>query len=126
MRKCLFPLAPAFLLLATPALATGGFDCRATDGTDIGMSGTVGHVVGAPLVGATLHLGERALSTTDPDPQIVIARSWLDEHEIRVDLADPQLERFEARLRARPEDDGSATGTLERDGRSHPVQCELE
>ena len=126
MRKCLFPLAPAFLLLAAPALATGGFDCRATDGTDIGMTGTVGRVVGAPLVGAALHLGERSLSTTDREPEIVIARSWIDEHEMRVDLADPQLERFEASLRARSADDGTAHGTLERGGRSHPVQCELE
>jgi hypothetical protein len=122
----LYPIAAISLSLAAPALATGGFDCRATDGSDIGMSGTVGHVVGAPLVGASLHLGERTLATTDPDPQIVIARSWIDEHEMRVDLADPQLERFEARLRARPADDGTAAGTLERGGRSHPVQCELE
>ena len=116
----------SLLFLSAPALATGGFDCQATDGSDVAMSGAVGRVVGAPLVGATLWLGERGLSTTDPDPQIVIARSWIDEQELRVDLADPQLERFEARLRARTRNDGTAVGTLEREGRSHPVQCELE
>ena len=121
-----FALALPLLLIAAPAHATGGFDCEATDGSGIGMSGTVGRVVGAPLVGAALHLGDRTLATTDADPRIVIARSWIDEHEIRVDLADPRLERFEARLRARPARDGTASGTLERDGRTRPVRCELE
>ena len=119
-------LALPLLLIAAPAHATGGFSCEATDGSGVGMSGTVGRVVGAPLVGAALHLGEQTLATTDAEARIVIARSWIDEHEIRVDLADPQLERFEARLRARTARDGTASGTLERDGRSHRVRCELE
>ena len=118
-------LAASLLLMASPAAATGGFDCRTTDGSNLGMSGTVGHVVGAPLVAARLDLGNRSLATTDEPPAIVIARSWLDEHEMRVDLADPQLERFEAKLRVRTTREG-AVGTLERDGRSHPVTCETE
>ena len=122
----LLPFTLSLLFLSAPAFATGGFDCQPTDGSNVALSGTVGHVVGAPLVGATPWLGERALSTTDPNPQVVIARSWIDEDEIKVDLADPQLERFEARLEARPTADGTAVGTLERDGRRHPVRCDLE
>jgi hypothetical protein len=125
MKRFLFIGLPA-LLAATPAFATGGFDCRTTDGSNIAMSGTIGRVVGAPLVGAHLRLGQQTLSTTDPEPRIVIARSWIDTREMRVDLADPQLERFEAELRTRTRRDGTATGTLVRDGVSHPVRCELE
>ena len=121
-----FLLAVPLLFAASPALATGGFDCRTTDGSNIEMSGTIGRVIGAPLIAAQLRLGDEALATTDPEPRITIARSWIDTREIRVDLADPQLERFEAQLRARTRSDGTATGTLVRDGASHPVRCELE
>ena len=118
-------LAVPLALLASPAFATGGFHCRATDGSGLAMSGTIGHVIAAPLVGASLHLEERTLSTTDQSAQISIGRSWIDEREIRVDLVDANFERFEAQLRARVTRNG-AVGTLVRNGRSHRVRCETE
>ena len=125
MKRFLFWAAP-LLLAASPAAATGGFDCRSTDGSNIALSGAVGHVIGNPVVTAHLRLGERTLTTADPEPPLVIARSWLDDERIWVDLADPQLSRFEAQLRVRIGAGWTATGTLIRDGRSHPVRCELE
>jgi hypothetical protein len=119
-------LALPLLGIAAPASATGGFHCEATDGSNLAISGTVGRVIGAPLIGASLHLGDRTLSTTDEPPLIAIGRSWLDEREMRVDLVDANAERFEAQLRARPRGDGTATGTLVREGRTHRVRCELE
>jgi hypothetical protein len=117
--------ALALLFLAAPALATGGFDCRATDGSNIGISGSLGRVVGNPLLGASLQLGERTLSTAGDRPEIAVGRSWIDEREIRVDLIDPQALRFEAQLRARMTRSG-ATGTLVREGRTYRVRCEFE
>lgn len=114
------------LLASTPAFATGGFDCRTTDRSDIMLSGTIGRVIGTPLVAAHLRIGERTLGTIDPEPQVAIARSWIDEREIKVDLVDPQTERFAAQLRARITRSGRATGTLVRDGVTHPVRCEVE
>ena len=125
MRLSLFVLPP-LLLAASPALATGGFACEATDGSRVAMGGTVGHVIGAPLIGAWLEVGEQRWATTDPEPEIAIGRSWLDEHEIRVDLVDRQAERFEAQLRVRTSEAGEARGTLVRDGRTYPVRCDLE
>jgi hypothetical protein len=125
MKRSLLVALP-LLFAASPAFATGGFDCRTTDGSNIAMSGTIGRVVGAPLIAAQLRLGDEALATTDPEPRITIARSWIDTSEIRVDLADPQAERFEAQLRARTTRHGTATGTLVRGGIAHPVRCELE
>lgn len=125
MRKTLFLAAP-LLLAATPAFATGGFNCRSTDGSNISLSGAVGHVMGAPLVTAHLGLGERILSSAGSEPALVIARSWLDSERIWVDLADPQLSRFEAQLRVRVGANWTATGTLVRDGITHPVRCEVE
>ena len=123
MRRLLIALP--LLFAAAPAFATGGFDCRTTDGSGIELSGTVGRVVGNPIIAAALRIGESAWLTNDAEPRIVIARSWLDEEELKVDLADAQVERLEARLRTRVTRNG-ATGTIERDGRRHPVRCELE
>ncbi|HWT13083.1 MAG TPA: hypothetical protein VN231_10055 [Allosphingosinicella sp.] len=125
MKRSLF-LAMLLLLPASPALATGGFDCRATDGSGIALSGAVGRVVGNPLVTSHLRLGERTLSTTGAEPALVIARSWLDAERIWVDLADPRLSRFEAQLRVRVGANWTATGNLVRGGRTHPVRCEVE
>ena len=124
--KRLFFLGLPLLFAATPAAASGGFTCRTTDGSDIMMTGTIGRVIGAPLVAAHLRLGTETLSTTDAQPRVAIARSWIDTDEIRVDLADPQAERFAAQLRARIGHAGRATGTLVRDGVTHPVRCEVE
>lgn len=124
--KSLALLGLPLLAVATPALATGGFDCRTTDGSNIRLSGTIGHTIVSPMVGARLHLGDRVLSTTEEDAPIAVGRSWIDEHEIRVDLVDANAMRFEAELRARIGARGIASGTLERDGTSHPVRCEIE
>src|SRR5687767_4922537 len=126
MKRFVFLALPA-LFAATPAFATGGFDCRTTDGSNILMSGTIGRVIGAPLVAAHLRIGDQpTLSTTDPEPRFAIVRSWIDAREIRVDLADPGAERFEAQLRARIMTRGGATGMLVRGGVTHPVRCEVE
>jgi hypothetical protein len=125
MKSCLF-LALPLLLVASPAFATGGFDCRATDGSDIMLSGTIGRVITSPLVAAHLRLGGRTLATTDPHPEIRIGRSWIDERELRVDLVDADAMRFEAQLRARIGGRGRGAGTLVRNGVTHPVRCEVE
>ncbi len=66
------------------------------------------------------------LETEGPDPQIVIGQSWIEAGEMRVDLVDPQVERFEAQLRVRTDRRGNSVGTQVRDGRTFPVRCELE
>lgn len=119
-------LAAPLLLAAAPALATGGFDCRATDGSGVALTGTVGHLLTSPLVAARLKAGGRTLSTSGEAPEIMIGRSWIDAREIRVDLVDANAIRFEAQLRARIGARGNAIGTLRRGGTTHPVRCTLE
>lgn len=119
-------IALPLLLAASPALATGGFECRTTDDSGIRVVGTIGHVIASPLVTAQLHLGDRTLSTAGEAAPIAIGRSWIDSREIRVDLVDAQATRFEAQLRARIMTRNGATGTLVRNDVSHPVRCDVE
>lgn len=118
-------LAAVFLEAASPALASAGFDCETTDGSNIVMSGNMARAIAAPLNAASLQVAGETLSTTAEPPRILVGQSWLDREELRVDLVDPQLERFEAQLRVRFNAEGEATGTLARNGRSHPVRCEF-
>jgi hypothetical protein len=117
-------LLASILSTASPALATGGFDCRSADG-GIALAGTVGHTIVSPLVGARLTVGERTLSTIGDPAPLAIGRSWIDEDEIRVDLVDPQAMRVEAALRV-VRAGRSWTGTLIRDGTAYPVRCVME
>ena len=118
--------AIAALAFATPALATGGFECRATDRSGLAVAGVLGHGIASPLVSARLVEGGRTLSTTGDRPALSIAQSWIDSREIRLDLVDPNATRFEARLRARIMLRNQGTGTLVRKGRTHPVRCMLD
>lgn len=119
------PIAAALLFGATPALASASFECTTTDGSNIIIAGNMARAISAPINRASLEIDGRTLSTATEPPQILVGQSWLDADELKVDLVDPQMERFEARLRVRIDAEGEATGTLIRDGRSHPVRCEF-
>ena len=118
--------AIAALVTTTPAFATGGFDCRATDGSGLRVSGVTGHGIVTPLVSAQLMEGRRTFSTHGARPALAIGQSWIDAREIRLDLVDPQAMRFEARLRARIALRNQGAGTLLRGGRTHRVRCTIE
>ena len=125
--RCVSLCGLPLLLAAAPALATGGFDCRTTDGSAIVMSGTIGRVIGTPLIAAHLRVGDGpTVGTSDPDESFQIVRSWIDAREIRVDLADPAAERFEAQLRVRIGSRGRAAGSLAYRGLTHAVRCEVD
>jgi hypothetical protein len=118
-------LAAALLCAPAPALASAGFECAATDDSGIAITGNMARAIAAPLNAVVLQVGDRMFSTATDPPRILVAQSWLDAREFKVDLVDPQLERFEARLRVRIDAEGEARGTLVRNGRTHPVRCEF-
>jgi hypothetical protein len=115
-----------WLLAATPAWATGGFECRTTDRSAIVLGGSFGNALGTPIDAVYLELPGRRSWTADRPQTLFIVRSWFDEQEIRVDLTDQNGDGFAAQLRARFGRGGVATGTLLRDGIRHPARCELE
>ena len=122
-----YALAAAALLCSSPALATGGFECRPLSGGGQTVGIAVGHTVSARPVAVTLREGRRLLSTSGRGAdQLVIGQSWIDERHLWLDLLDAEANRFEARLRAtfqlklkgRP-----AIGTLVRNGRTYRMRC---
>jgi hypothetical protein len=121
-------LAAALLACSSPAFATGGFDCRPIQGTGPRLHLVVGHAVAPALVSVRMTDGLSHISGTERmgSRGLAIARSWLDERLLWVDLADPNLTRFEGRLRAafQPKLRGRpAVGTFVRNGRTWRVRC---
>lgn len=120
--------AAAALACASPALATGGIDCRPVRGGGPTLHLVIGHGVTPALVsvrmtdGLSYNSGSERMGSRG----LAIARSWLDDRFLWVDLADPNLTRFEGRLRAtfQPKLRGRpAVGTFVRNGRTYNVRC---
>jgi hypothetical protein len=117
------------VLLAAPASATGGYVCRPVSGAGPSLAVVTGHGVAANAVAATIRDGRRQLSTSGPNAALTIAQSWIDDHDLRIDIVDRNVVRYEARLRARfvqPGRGGRAVGTLTRNGRVQRVRCEVD
>lgn len=117
MNKSLI-LLPLLLGLSMPAQATGGLACRTAAGArPIQVSLVIGHTAVPAVVSARL-------IDNGAEVPAVIAQSWLDPIEIRVDLVDRNALRHEARLRATWRDGSrSYDGSLWRNGHRRWVRC---
>ena len=118
--------AAAALACSSPALATGGFECRPISGTGPVLTMAVGHAVSTRPFSVTLRDGRRTLSTQGPGAALAIGQSWIDARYLWLDLLDAQANRFEGKLRtafqpklrSRP-----ALGTFVRGGRTYKMRC---
>lgn len=120
--------AAAALASATPAFATAGIDCRPVRGRGPTLHLVIGHGVTPAIVsvrmtdGLSYNSGNERMGSRG----LAIARSWLDDRRLWLDLADPGVTRFEGRLRAafQPKLRGRpAVGTFVRNGRTYDVRC---
>lgn len=123
-----YAIAAAALACSSPALATGGLECRPLQGSGPRLHLVIGHAVAPALVsvrmtdGLSYNSGNERMGSRG----LAIARSWLDDRLLWVDLADPDLTRFEGRLRAtfQPRLRGRpAVGTFVRNGRTYRMRC---
>ena len=96
--RSLFVALP-LLLVAGPAYATGGFDCRASGEDNIRMTIVTGHGVAPTVAQVRLTDGRRSFSTVGEGEPIVLAQSWLDNTGLKLDLVDAQVQNYVARLR---------------------------
>lgn len=125
MKLSVVSVAAAALFAASSASATSSIFCRTTDRPELELDLSVGHPPLA-IAGATLRNGSRTLTTGDGQSRIVIAQSWLDDQELKLDLADSNVENFIARLRTRKVRDGVYAGTLRHGERTLEVICSFD
>lgn len=118
--------AVSALVFASPALATGGFECRPVSGAGPVLNISFGHTISARPFRVTLHEETSTFSTDGDDAQMMLGQSWIDDERLWLDLVDPQLSRYEAKLRATFDSDlhgRPAIGTLVRGGKTYRVRC---
>ena len=123
---------PALLLAvaaATPAHATGGMLCTPVSGRGPVVAFGFGHTIAPHVLSASIEDGPLTLRTgglieTATLRSLVVGQSWIDRQGVKLDLVDPNVERFEGQLRATFRRDGIAAGTFTRNGRTYRVRCE--
>ena len=122
-----YAFAAAGLLCATPAFATGGFECRPVSGTGPTLTIGIGHGPSMRPFAVWIREGKRILSTNRAEGEpLMVGQSWIDGQYLWLDLLDANAVRFEAKLRAsfQPKMRGRpAIGALVRNGRTYRVRC---
>jgi hypothetical protein len=106
---------PLLATLAAPAHATGGLICSTAGAHLIEVGVVIGHTTVSSVVQARLTDDGRTVP-------VIVAQSWLEPNEIRLDLTDPNAERHELRLSARSKGD-HYDGSIWRHGKRHWVRC---
>jgi len=123
--KALLAIA-ALIGVAAPAVATGGYSCATIRGAPLRLAIVTAHGVAPVVAQVRLTEGGRTLSSAAPGAQLLIAQSWIDSRELKLDLTDPAFQRYEARLRARITGRLTAAGSIARNGVTRPIRCTIE
>jgi hypothetical protein len=107
--------ATLVLAFAAPAHATGGLVCETAGANQVAVSLVISHTIVSSVVSARLTENGREVP-------VIVAQSWLDPDEVRLDLTDGNALRHELRLRARRSGD-NYDGSLWRHGKRRWVRC---
>jgi hypothetical protein len=111
---------------AAPAAATGGYACATTGAAPLRLAIVTAHGIVPAVAQVRLTEGGRTLSSAAPGARLLIAQSWIDARELKLDLTDAGLQRYEARLRARITGRLTAVGSITRNGVTRPIRCSIE
>jgi hypothetical protein len=114
MQKSIF-VGFAALLAAAPADATGGLVCRTAGADPIELALVIGHTALSIIVSARLREGGKSIP-------VIVAQSWLEPNEVRLDLTDRNATRHALRLRAKRKG-GTYDGQIWRSGQRRWVRC---
>jgi hypothetical protein len=121
--KTALAIAAAMMCAATPAFATGSIQCataaRGGPGIILNVSGGPG-----PRIEA-LHLvdGRTRIDVARTGDGAFIAQSWLDDHDLRLDVVDANDDAFVLRLRGRAARAYRYATTLTWHGRTYAMTC---
>jgi hypothetical protein len=116
MKKSLVAVSP-LLVLASPAHATGGFDCRTAGPQPIEVSIGFGHAPGAPLIATATRLLDDGRNVP-----VIAPQWWMDDSELRLLLADPSALRREVIIKTK-RNGHVYDGSLWRGGKRRWVRC---
>ena len=114
------------MVSASPALATGGYTCSATDGSSIEFHATVGRSNAPSVPGVIMIVDGKETSTTDTALNVEVGQSWIDSKYAMIEVVKKKDSSTYAKLVTRLDEDGKGKGTLDYLGKTHPVACEIE
>ena len=111
-----YPIAlSALALLASPAYATGGFQCRTAADPRIEITLGFGHTAGSALFSQRLRVDGKDIPVDAP-------QWWLDDNDLRLVLTDEQANERLAVVKAKREGD-AYDGSVVYRGKSHWIRC---
>lgn len=117
-------IAAALLCAASPALATSTILCRSTvsptDGPSLSL--VVGSGEAGGIIQAHFAMGGVAFTTSGRPAGPTISQAWIDEHSLRLDIADANAEARIVRLDTRRRG-SDYLGILIHNGRTWRVRC---
>jgi hypothetical protein len=112
-----FLALPLALLTPAPASATTGLICSTAGSPPVRVTLAISHTAVPSVVSARLTDNRREVP-------VVMAQSWFDRSEVRIDLVDRNAMRHEARVRATWRSSSrSYDGTLWRNGQRRWIRC---
>jgi hypothetical protein len=114
MHKRLIALS-ALALIASPAHATGGFQCRTAASPSIEITLAFGHTAGSGLFSQHLRVDGKGIPAVAP-------QWWLDDDQLRVVLTDTQANERLAIVKAKRNGD-AYDGSVVYQGRRHWIRC---
>ena len=121
-------IAAALACVATPAFATSTILCRSTispsDGPELALILGSGSATG--IFQAQFSLGRERFITGQGADAPAIVQSWIDERQLKIEIADANAEAVIIRLDTRRRAGSGYSGLLIHRGRTWRVRCSEE
>jgi hypothetical protein len=121
-------LAAGLLLVASPAFATSSILCRSTisptDGPELWL--VVGTSAASGILQARFSHGSESFTTGENSAAPAIAQAWIDERQLKLNVADANAETVILRLDTRRRGGRAWSGILIHHGRTWRVRCSEE
>lgn len=117
-------IAASLLFTSAPALATGTIHCTTPDRAGLELFISVSHSAAAGIAQVRLVDGGRESVTGAGGDSPQLTQNWVDPLELKLDIADANVENLIARVEARRStDSGPYVGTLRYGERQLRISC---
>lgn len=114
------------MVSASPVLATGGYYCSTTDGSDISVNATVGRTPIPAVVGVVVSIKGKVHNEKDGDPKLLMQQVWFDDERVMFDFVEPESLEPLLHVRTLYREGQTAKSTITYQTKVHPAECEFE